>query len=117
MRRLRVDFVIADVTFILQNPDNLGFQLGVGYEDLDLLRVRAVAHASKQVCNWICNSTYEIQAACSCPAGPPSDGHAVASFFARSEKGIPSSLKSEDRKSTRLNSSHVEISYAVFCLK
>src|SRR5690349_22443647 len=27
------------------------------------------------------------------------------------------SLAAEDRKSTRLNSSHVEISYAVFCLK
>src|SRR5690349_23520871 len=26
-------------------------------------------------------------------------------------------VKKEDRKSTRLNSSHVEISYAVFCLK
>src|SRR5690606_40749524 len=26
-------------------------------------------------------------------------------------------LKLEDRKSTRLNSSHVKISYAVFCLK
>src|SRR5438874_10749585 len=26
-------------------------------------------------------------------------------------------LDAEDRKSTRLNSSHVEISYAVFCLK
>src|SRR5699024_11857504 len=26
-------------------------------------------------------------------------------------------LRSEDRKSTRLNSSHVSISYAVFCLK
>src|SRR5690554_7756018 len=26
-------------------------------------------------------------------------------------------LKPEDRKSTRLNSSHVRISYAVFCLK
>src|SRR2546426_9350072 len=26
-------------------------------------------------------------------------------------------LKSEDRKSTRLNSSHLVISYAVFCLK
>src|SRR5438874_8113967 len=26
-------------------------------------------------------------------------------------------VKAEDRKSTRLNSSHVEISYAVFCLK
>src|SRR5690554_7337379 len=30
------------------------------------------------------------------------------------EKVIP---KTEDRKSTRLNSSHVRISYAVFCLK
>src|SRR6266496_4103579 len=30
--------------------------------------------------------------------------------------GEPHSLV-EDRKSTRLNSSHVEISYAVFCLK
>src|SRR5690349_23186890 len=28
-----------------------------------------------------------------------------------------SALPAEDRKSTRLNSSHVEISYAVFCLK
>src|SRR5690349_22654095 len=26
-------------------------------------------------------------------------------------------LRAQDRKSTRLNSSHVEISYAVFCLK
>src|SRR5690349_23487808 len=26
-------------------------------------------------------------------------------------------LRQQDRKSTRLNSSHVEISYAVFCLK
>src|SRR5690349_23742686 len=30
--------------------------------------------------------------------------------------GYPS-FSPEDRKSTRLNSSHVEISYAVFCLK
>src|SRR5690349_24064264 len=29
----------------------------------------------------------------------------------------PSAYCSTDRKSTRLNSSHVEISYAVFCLK
>src|SRR5690606_40481057 len=28
-----------------------------------------------------------------------------------------STLSTEDRKSTRLNSSHVKISYAVFCLK
>src|SRR5690349_23715261 len=29
----------------------------------------------------------------------------------------PHGRREEDRKSTRLNSSHVEISYAVFCLK
>src|SRR3989442_4743437 len=29
----------------------------------------------------------------------------------------PSETKNTDRKSTRLNSSHVRISYAVFCLK
>src|SRR5690606_40545745 len=30
---------------------------------------------------------------------------------------LASALKTRDRKSTRLNSSHVKISYAVFCLK
>src|SRR5690606_40948317 len=30
---------------------------------------------------------------------------------------IATTVKSKDRKSTRLNSSHVKISYAVFCLK
>src|SRR5690349_23725780 len=30
---------------------------------------------------------------------------------------MPEPTAGEDRKSTRLNSSHVEISYAVFCLK
>src|SRR5690606_41997073 len=29
----------------------------------------------------------------------------------------PAQMETEDRKSTRLNSSHVKISYAVFCLK
>src|SRR5437870_1530111 len=33
------------------------------------------------------------------------------------EEGEPKKLKESDRKSTRLNSSHVAISYAVFCLK
>src|SRR5690606_40516934 len=31
--------------------------------------------------------------------------------------GSPSGRPARDRKSTRLNSSHVKISYAVFCLK
>src|SRR5690606_41702121 len=36
---------------------------------------------------------------------------------ARSEQSNLKQLHAEDRKSTRLNSSHVKISYAVFCLK
>src|SRR3712207_8320955 len=45
--------------------------------------------------------------------GPPVDGrpHAV-------RRGArPHPVRCEDRKSTRLNSSHANISYAVFCLK
>src|SRR5207253_10658282 len=33
------------------------------------------------------------------------------------ERGISARVDRSDRKSTRLNSSHVAISYAVFCLK
>src|SRR5690625_6273980 len=44
------------------------------------------------------------------------------SFVLETEKALTSEifinwLKDRDRKSTRLNSSHVAISYAVFCLK
>src|SRR5690625_412589 len=40
-------------------------------------------------------------------------GELVASFV----EGLTKLSRIEDRKSTRLNSSHVTISYAVFCLK
>src|SRR5690349_22200012 len=43
---------------------------------------------------------------------------ATSRFSTRAESGGRRSASSVgDRKSTRLNSSHVEISYAVFCLK
>src|SRR3712207_7331787 len=35
----------------------------------------------------------------------------------RSQFGLGSATRPQDRKSTRLNSSHANISYAVFCLK
>src|SRR5215469_17045651 len=35
----------------------------------------------------------------------------------RGQASLPPTARRRDRKSTRLNSSHVEISYAVFCLK
>src|SRR5690349_24219543 len=42
---------------------------------------------------------------------------ALRSGFGRRERRQPLQRPDRDRKSTRLNSSHVEISYAVFCLK
>src|SRR2546426_5452085 len=40
-----------------------------------------------------------------------------AALSAADKQGFFSVFQSEDRKSTRLNSSHLVISYAVFCLK
>src|SRR5262245_63890772 len=41
-------------------------------------------------------------------------GHSVQALIATLARAL---LREEDRKSTRLNSSHLGISYAVFCLK
>src|SRR5207253_5488209 len=43
--------------------------------------------------------------------------HVDEAFQLRQNIGVESIPENEDRKSTRLNSSHVAISYAVFCLK
>src|SRR5690349_24192609 len=67
------------------------------------------------------------------PRSTPLSLHDALPISARSDKSWPAlkarpapvssrtrmlpSLRPSDRKSTRLNSSHVEISYAVFCLK
>src|SRR5207245_9469207 len=48
------------------------------------------------------------------PAGPP---RAPPRKAARRPPGTPDPPRGRDRKSTRLNSSHGSISYAVFCLK
>src|SRR5690625_3982966 len=47
---------------------------------------------------------------------PPTDPVVRARYEQRATKSGPELLH-QDRKSTRLNSSHVAISYAVFCLK
>src|SRR5438874_7020637 len=47
-------------------------------------------------------------------------GPGLALFYGglvRKKNVLATMMQSLDRKSTRLNSSHVEISYAVFCLK
>src|SRR5690625_6679975 len=43
--------------------------------------------------------------------------HATNSTFVSTHLGVENGETVEDRKSTRLNSSHVASSYAVFCLK
>src|SRR5207244_7595603 len=49
--------------------------------------------------------------------GPPEAGCYFLTMVAAEEQRLGSRVKSPDRKSTRLNSSHQIISYAVFCLK
>src|SRR2546430_10741001 len=44
-------------------------------------------------------------------------GRDVVALVERHTRQYPRHLRLEDRKSTRLNSSHSQISYAVFCLK
>src|SRR6266540_84309 len=52
------------------------------------------------------------------PGVRPRDGHGAAPPDHRQPgRCAPSSSPRRDRKSTRLNSSHITISYAVFCLK
>src|SRR5690349_23284956 len=41
----------------------------------------------------------------------------LGAIFSETQKPYEVEIAPRDRKSTRLNSSHVEISYAVFCLK
>src|SRR5256886_6081982 len=53
---------------------------------------------------------------CSTPANNGNEGSAKASFPISSQRPREC-VRPPDRKSTRLNSSHSQISYAVFCLK
>src|SRR5438034_7530058 len=50
-------------------------------------------------------------------AGPPASASAAGSRPGAEPSSTPAITSTIDRKSTRLNSSHTVISYAVFCLK
>src|SRR5688572_31154534 len=41
----------------------------------------------------------------------------ITTFDRKAQRSAVRAVRQEDRKSTRLNSSHSQISYAVFCLK
>src|SRR5256885_9846601 len=57
------------------------------------------------------------RAVCASPASSAYGGRQSSSRRALSESIARLPVKRRDRKSTRLNSSHLVISYAVFCLK
>src|SRR5256885_12885300 len=50
------------------------------------------------------------------PIGLALDNFDVTAKWRERENGMPLDTQGTDRKSTRLNSSHLVISYAVFCL-
>src|SRR5438034_6156272 len=51
------------------------------------------------------------------PEQDPEEVRRAQPFLEKLERLLREQVDSEDRKSTRLNSSHTVISYAVFCLK
>src|SRR5690554_7151187 len=51
------------------------------------------------------------------PFGTTKDKHELSHLYETKIKNMGNAGRNGDRKSTRLNSSHVRISYAVFCLK
>src|SRR5881628_911113 len=83
MRSARINRVVRDVTFILQDPRDLGLDFRVRNQYFRLLRTRPVADTRQKIGNGISDSTHENQAAC------------AAGFFARSLNGIPISLRSD----------------------
>src|SRR5690349_23946630 len=77
-----------------------------------LFRSRFVTRSKRGGPSAVTNSGIRLEsAAVAVRARVPGAGRA------RGADGNQSTLTRLDRKSTRLNSSHVEISYAVFCLK
>src|SRR5690606_41148098 len=77
-----------------------------------IMRPRSTPHRTE--CDKLWRNLYVASGATECPRQP---NGCIAN---RQETPFLAGLRrkaAEDRKSTRLNSSHVKISYAVFCLK
>src|SRR2546427_8098802 len=62
-------------------------------------------------------SIRSVCAPTSSTTGSVADSLTLSWIFSRSKVLKPEMVATRDRKSTRLNSSHSQISYAVFCLK
>src|SRR5256885_4073285 len=75
------------------------------YRALDKLAEQGVVHRLESLNAYVCCSH------------PDEGSHDFSAFAICDSCGQVDEFVDEDRKSTRLNSSHLVISYAVFCLK
>src|SRR5437868_15507042 len=75
-------------------------------------------HDALPICHWLQHDGHECGERCNTPGAAHRNTRTVAlllsPFAVRTRMAYS---PASDRKSTRLNSSHVSISYAVFCLK
>src|SRR5438045_7011049 len=76
-----------------------------------ILPTRRAATTDRSCAMWP-DSEAEAAGEANCAGSPGPRGELAARTWA-----MPADTNPEDRKSTRLNSSHLGISYAVFCLK
>src|SRR5436309_4719446 len=85
--------------------------------NLPLARLRAAITAQAQLKTSKSTLEFNRTMAIPCPSRTSAAASAKACSTTASACRMPLKSVKEDRKSTRLNSSHVKISYAVFCLK
>src|SRR5690606_40761608 len=81
---------------------------------IEAISARSAAARDCSACTLDCRSTFIAWSEDHAGFGVPPASAFAPCACTRSEEIC---LRSADRKSTRLNSSHVKISYAVFCLK
>src|SRR5207253_9267073 len=84
----------------------------------DLSRRRFLVAGTLGAAGLMGGTAAAVAAGRAAEAAPPDTS--VIPFYGKHQAGIATSVQDRlalDRKSTRLNSSHVAISYAVFCLK
>src|SRR3712207_7937903 len=78
----------------------------------------ALPICNNELCLWVTSEPLDVAEATELMyAAMPDFGDYVAKGQIEIHNYLDWYLKSGDRKSTRLNSSHANISYAVFCLK
>src|SRR5438309_5211882 len=92
---------------------NRGFQFFPVDGSRQLYRVMSVATVQGLPSKW----TGSLRPKSFSTVGATSTIAGFSSAILKLEKSTPGTSRGSDRKSTRLNSSHSSISYAVFCLK